>query len=82
MNFKLLFIFLLLVGIWSCENSTVTESKSNDKETVTHDHDHTSGDHAAHDHDHGEATKNSMDSTTLLFPGEIHITNLKQLTFG
>ena len=82
MNFKLLFTFLLLVGIWSCENSTVTESKSNDKEKVTHDHDHTSGDHATHDHDHGEATKNSMDSTTLLFPGEIHITNLKQLTFG
>ncbi|MFK7772341.1 MAG: TolB family protein, partial [Saprospiraceae bacterium] len=83
MNFKLLFSLILLIGIWSCENSASTDAKSDDKKTAAHDHDHGSGDHAhGHGHDHGEAPKSAMDTTTLLFPGETHIANLKQLTFG
>ena len=82
MNFKLLFSLLLLVGVWSCDNSTAAETKSDDKKTEAHDHDHDSDDHAGHGHDHGEAPKSAMDSTTLLYPGETHIANLKQLTFG
>ncbi len=82
MNFKLLFPLLLLVGIWSCQNSSSTEAKSDDKKTEEHSNDHGSGDHAGHGHGHGDAPKSMMDSTTLLYPGETHIANLKQLTFG
>ena len=57
MNFKLLFSLLLLVGVWSCENSTVSETKSDDKKTEAQDHDHAAGDHAGHGHDHGDAPK-------------------------
>jgi len=79
MNFKLLFSLILLIGIWSCENSTSTDTKTDDKKTEAHAHDHDSGDHSGHGH--SEAPKSAMDSTTLLFPGETHFANLKQLTF-
>ncbi len=61
--------------------------KSNAKKDANHAHGHEGHTHDGHDHDehahHGQQEKkSSLDTATLLYPGEKHFKNIKQLTFG
>jgi len=84
MNVKLFLPLILLVFIWSCENSSKEGDAKTETKTESHDHaghNHDGHNHEGHGHDHG-AAKSDLNPETLTYPNEKHITNLKQLTFG
>lgn len=76
MNSKFLFSFLFLALIWGCKDSNPQEpADSKTKTEANHDH-------SSHEHDTHGKTKSTLDTQTLLYPGETHLKNMKQLTFG
>ena len=77
-NSKLIFLFVMLALVWSCEQAATADSKN--VAAKENPHAHASGDHGGHGH--GAASASNLDSATLLYPGEKHFKNLKQLTFG